>query len=350
MNWIRLSFRGVTAVLLAIPLSVLANANTNILPYAESFEGYTNGYVITNCTGWSMPDVSEAYVRSNNTTWATSYTGPYPLPGATHTNVLYISGIVSNKIGGTEIGGVANTNQVWSDFLLMPGQVDETNSFSVGSDVQLAFYVKTNSHLVLLNGIPGPPSAVVPRWTELTGTTIASDQWVRFTVLCDYRPQDAINTNYYFQIFTNGTPLSDAAGYTANDGSCQSPGRWFCMANVSRQSMSNMVLQGTGWLDDLVITNNPIYNLTITASITNSPGTNGTITPSGGVSVPYSGGTNFTIQSNPGYHIRNVLVDNAPVGTFDQGSNTYVYTFANVMSNHTIAAASSWIPRLHTGP
>lgn len=70
----------------------------------------------------------------------------------------------------------------------------------------------------------------------------------------------------------------------------------------------------------------PVY------TITANSGANGTISPSGAVSV--NGGTNqtFTITPNANYHVADVLVDGVSVGAVTS------YTFTNVTANHAIAA------------
>jgi hypothetical protein len=76
-------------------------------------------------------------------------------------------------------------------------------------------------------------------------------------------------------------------------------------------------------------------NYTITASA----GTGGTITPSGAVTVSQGSSQAFTIATNTGYQIWNVLVDGVPVGAASQ------YAFTNVLSDHTIAATFLAYPR-----
>lgn len=69
-----------------------------------------------------------------------------------------------------------------------------------------------------------------------------------------------------------------------------------------------------------------------TYTITVSAGANGTISPSGVVSVN-SGGTGiFTITPNTGYHVSDVTVDGVSQGAITS------YTFTNVVASHTIAA------------
>ena len=71
-------------------------------------------------------------------------------------------------------------------------------------------------------------------------------------------------------------------------------------------------------------------NLKFTISASASSG--GTITPSGNVTVAYDAYQTFAIAPNEGYHIKNVLVDNSPVGAL------LAYTFNHINSNHTIEA------------
>ena len=72
--------------------------------------------------------------------------------------------------------------------------------------------------------------------------------------------------------------------------------------------------------------------MTTTFTITASAGSNGTIAPSGAVSVPSGSNQTFTITGNSGYIVTNVVVD----GTFVGASNSY--TFGNVTAGHTINA------------
>ena len=67
-------------------------------------------------------------------------------------------------------------------------------------------------------------------------------------------------------------------------------------------------------------------------SITSSSGSNGTISPSGNVSVNYGGTQAFTITPSTGYHVDSLIVDG-----INQGQLTS-YTFTNVTTNHTISA------------
>ncbi|NLD61127.1 DUF1565 domain-containing protein [Candidatus Sumerlaeota bacterium] len=68
-----------------------------------------------------------------------------------------------------------------------------------------------------------------------------------------------------------------------------------------------------------------------TFTITASTGENGTITPSGEVTVNYGADQTFNFAANTGYHVAKVLVDGAEVAIADS------YTFEDVVADHTIA-------------
>src|SRR5204862_8330412 len=85
---------------------------------------------------------------------------------------------------------------------------------------------------------------------------------------------------------------------------------------------------------------NVLANHTIAASfaintytITASAGANGSISPSGAVSVNATASQSFTISPATNYHVLDVLVDGSSVGAVT------TYTFTNVLANHTIAAS-----------
>ncbi len=79
--------------------------------------------------------------------------------------------------------------------------------------------------------------------------------------------------------------------------------------------------------------NGQSYPFTLSHTITASAGSNGSISPSGAVSVSLSGSQTFTITPDSGYNVSDVLVDGVSVGVASS------YTFSNVRANHTIAAS-----------
>lgn len=72
-------------------------------------------------------------------------------------------------------------------------------------------------------------------------------------------------------------------------------------------------------------------NITITASVT---GSNGTINPTGAVTVSYGNDKAFVITANSGYYITTIVVDGTPIT--DTLTSPFTYTFTNVITTHTI--------------
>ena len=73
----------------------------------------------------------------------------------------------------------------------------------------------------------------------------------------------------------------------------------------------------------------PTASFTITATA----GTNGSISPSGAVSVPQGGARTFAITPSSGYAVSGVKVDGVSIGAVSS------YSFANVTANHTLTAS-----------
>ena len=73
-------------------------------------------------------------------------------------------------------------------------------------------------------------------------------------------------------------------------------------------------------------------------NITASAGSNGTISPSGTVSVAQGGSQTFAISGNSGYAVSSVLVDGVSQGAISS------YTFSNVQAAHTISATFAATP------
>lgn len=78
--------------------------------------------------------------------------------------------------------------------------------------------------------------------------------------------------------------------------------------------------------------------------ITAKAGANGTITPSGSVTVKAGADQAFAIQPNSGYTVSKVLVDGTDVGAVTS------YTFKNVTANHTIEAVFAKVEAKPTNP
>jgi hypothetical protein len=75
------------------------------------------------------------------------------------------------------------------------------------------------------------------------------------------------------------------------------------------------------------------YDITVTV------GANGSVSPNGTVTVEDGEDQAFVITADSGYRIDSVTVDGVSVGTFDNTSTTYTYTWENVAADGTLAVA-----------
>ena len=135
---------------------------------------------------------------------------------------------------------------------------------------------------------------------------------------------------------TNGS-ITPSGAVTVNDGDDQA----FTITPDANYHVLDVLVDGStvGAVTSYTFTN-VIADHTISATfainahtITASAGANGSITPSGAVSVTHGASQSFTIAANAGHHILDVLVDAVSVGAVSS------YTFTNVTADHTIAAS-----------
>ena len=77
-----------------------------------------------------------------------------------------------------------------------------------------------------------------------------------------------------------------------------------------------------------------------TFTLTASAGANGTINPSGVVSLNYGSSQSYTLTPSSGYKVSNVLVDNVSVGSPSS------YTFSNIDANHVISVSFTMITNI----
>jgi len=96
---------------------------------------------------------------------------------------------------------------------------------------------------------------------------------------------------------------------------------------------------GTGRLNAFAALEALISGQGSSYTIVATTGPNGSINPSGDVSVPEGSDRTFTISPNPAYVVEDVLVDGSSVGAVTS------YTFTNVTEDHTIHATFEAAPQ-----
>lgn len=215
----------------------------NVIPYEEPFESYANGTPIDGTNGWvALYDpyaawvTNDAVAASNLSLYTRSHTA-FPVDGA-HTKVLRVKDYIQNAIHSETEPRVYVDFMAWPVPLQAPPESD--------TNVQCAFYVSTNSQLVIWhrNTSGGSP---VNEWRALTNAgTLDTSRWFRLTILQDY-------SNRMFQVQLNeGLPIVDDTGWT--EGGTSRTGSWFRMVQTNA-TLSGFRVSGVGdgFLDDLTV-------------------------------------------------------------------------------------------------
>ncbi len=329
------------AALVTMP-ALAVNTTNNAANYAESFEGYADGEFLVGTGGWYSDDTNAVVVTTTN--YASAYTGGgYPIAGP-HDKVLHIENNVTNRFSGPS--GITN----WIDHVIKPTIWDEDDYPPFPETALMAYFFNTNMNLVVLNHDSLGGGNVSNYWVDIPGIEIGSNDWLRMTIAVDFRSGGtgfvAPNWNRrYYRIWVNGEPVESPSAYRDEADIEKSPiltdvnytnasvrgGFWF-QTGTRPTGLTEIAINGTGYLDDLVATNtNPFTTANIYADVLGPAGA-GTISPSGIIVVELNGGTNFVISSETYYYIHDVLIDGAPIGP------TNAYTFSAVTGNRSIQA------------
>lgn len=138
-------------------------------------------------------------------------------------------------------------------------------------------------------------------------------------------------------IIANSIPVGVDARFTLDNGATYhtagkikvAPGTY----DIEFEDITGLPTPAT--IDNVVIASGSDLTYTVAfanaVDITSSAGSNGSISPTGIISVSISADQTFTITPDFGYHINDVLVDGMSVGAVSS------YEFTNVTANHTIS-------------
>jgi len=288
---------------------------TNAVPYAESFEGFSNGVDLAGMNGWYAGANGSAVVSAMTNT----YSGRFPLT-TSHTRILAVDGCVTNALAG-------NSNQTtWVDFLLQAIPMTEFPADTPGQ--QLSMALGTNGLVRLCHGNLATGSNV---WTQLQHPPITSGAWFRVSFQMGYGVTNGVTPAVrYAEVYVNGVVQTNLLAYTTNDGLGQSGGTWFPLCSRESRALGKVILLGKACLDDLVVDTQAPFGFFWTVQAL--AGSHGSMTPSGAVSVRDGASAGFSITPDAYWHTRQVTVDGIPAGAV--GS----YQFAAVTTNHLLQA------------
>jgi hypothetical protein len=269
-------------------------------------QGADQGFTITPNTGYNIVDVlvdgSSVGPVSNYT--FTSVTEDHTISATFAINTYTIAASAGENGSISPSGNVGVNHGASQIFTITPDpgyQVSDVlvDGASVGAQESYTFSNVTANHTIAasfepvvhsINASSGPNGSIDPAGTVLVNE--GSNQTFTFI------PQ----TGYVVRnVRVDGTNIGATNTYTFN--------------NVQEDHSISVTFEKA------------TYTITATA------GANGTISPSGVVSVSHGDNQSFTISPNVGYEIEDVLLNGVSIGV------TSSYTFTNVTTNHTISAS-----------
>ena len=334
------------------------------IPWTNSFENGYNGKSITNSDFGFWRGDGTAYV-TNNANYSTNnfaYYPNFPMTNATHSNAMYFtdaSAGLSNAIDGS------SAPMVWVDTMIQPARSETLPLDANVTNSQVALCFDTNGYLNIYHGLAVTGEGVGSHtngWTALTNGfgRVSTGQWVRLTVLMSYYNPLAYDDMVMFKVLINGQEFSDASGYSTNsisagDGSTQ-PGPWFVAATWNNSQLNQLVFEGSGMLDDLVVDSNPVFfgsntsaSVTILSLVSSGKGS---ISPAGTLTSASPAAASYNITPSNYWYIANVYTGavNGSSGTVAsaQGvTNVFNLALTNITVNYFVSA--SFLPQTVAG-
>ncbi|MBS4029170.1 MAG: T9SS type A sorting domain-containing protein, partial [Ignavibacteriales bacterium] len=248
-----------------------------------------------------------------------------------------ISKIYQNNRGGyTEVyvgslTGVSYSSVAWGDYD-NDSDLDILLTGLTSGGIAVSKIYKNNG--VSINTAPAPPfglsstiigSSVTLRWLKSTDTETPSSG-LHYNIRLG-TSSNAINTQSPMADVGNGFRRVVQLGNANQD-------TFWTIKNLSSGAYywSVQAVDNAFTGSQFATEGNFMINANTTYHITTFFGINGTISPSGMVSIDSGANQIFSISPNSGYHIDSLIVDGVRV------SSVPSYTFTNVTANHTIRA------------
>lgn len=321
--------------------------------YVESYE--PSKYTIT------VKKVSE-YIRSSGSTIYDSFLWPHELLDETGAP-YYLYCTVEAKPGyvfrsGT--GKLKYANEEWK-----PGQWAEAiwdddwtdmDNISAGACYKLHDESDTNMGGLWLNRLELTSLNLSVKAPVAGESPAPGSDYCKIDGLPPYMTLERVDWLKCFDDWTyySDKPFTFQAGKTSDGESCE----YQCFIYVSYDLSGVGVAKGAKfylndtpckldwekkffWTETMTAEGTPVQEDPV---ITAKAGANGTITPSGNVTVKAGADQAFAIQPNSGYTVSKVLVDGTDVGAVTS------YTFKNVTANHTIEAVFAKVEAKPTNP
>lgn len=294
--------------------SAYANT-TNIVPFNDSFEVYTNNQSIVGTNGWAA--------AFSNYAFATNKPFSYTVVTRPLRNVTTNNYIVINTEGSELTNQLSQaTNRVWIDSLVQLTPWPDTTPPEVSDNtIQMMLYLNTNKHIVIYHATSEDMMTLTNIYTELPGATIDSNQWIRLSINTVYDTDGTYGFAYFCVHVDGSDPLISPYGYATNDGSDYSAtnGPWHIMATTyagnNMGGFSSYAFKGVGLMDELVVSNEAVLfsiKWRVTPMVNNIRGA--TMVPNAWFYLNDGASTNVIIDLSNFWYVASVLTNGVSVG------------------------------------
>lgn len=210
---------------------------TNAIPYIDSFESYSDGQDLHGTNAWSSIEIDSLVAES----MVYPFSGAYPLPSETHTNVLRVGAFASNILYSTD-------SHVWVDLMVSSPLSDEVPAYP--SEAHSACVLGSDGKLMVYGAWMPETNVVTNAWISMEHAPIAGEEWFRLTYHFAYA---ADGSNNFFSVLLNETELTHPFGLSLPS-STVTNGAWFLCPNTAAKGFRGIKLMGSGYIDDFVVT------------------------------------------------------------------------------------------------
>ena len=230
-------------------------------------------------------------------------------------NLTTTAGTISPTVTGAFVGGVrteaVSVTQSGTGKTITAndgsGHAGTSNTFTVNSGALINFLVEIAGGGPIPTQIVGAPFAL-----QITARDAWSNTVTAFIGTVDITSTGALSAG-------SGTTGAFTAGVLASHS-----------VTISNTGTFTITATKTGGVEAGTTNSFSVFNANYT--ITASAGANGTISPTGVVTVPYNTDKTFLMTPTLGYHVGGLIVDGTPVNPANS------YTFTAVNADHTISA------------
>lgn len=248
-------------IAVSIMVSAMSHLTLAQLPFTNDFEAGSGGSIFSNAAYSTWTGSANVSAMISNVNYSSALATAYiatPIEGA-HSSVLSFSeGTLTNTVSGT------GNPLVVLDVMIQPSFTQELTADSALSNSQFGIAFTTNGNLALYHGgyvDADPDNSQVTdykTWTVFSnGSRIASGKWVRVTATINYDAAQNASVGFGYvmlKVAVDGVEQTDASGNSIADLVATNGGAWFVVAKwTGGATFNNMVLNGSGMLDDLVI-------------------------------------------------------------------------------------------------